>query len=241
MAGRRSTGGRKKKLLPKVLSEKDLDALLAAPSRRSIMGVRDRCIMSLLGKLGLRVSEACSLNLNSVHLDADDPHIRVMGKGSKERRVWLGRGMIDLIEHWLELHPRKGKALFPVVQRSGGKRTWGETKQGRGISRRSVGNMVKHFAKKAGIRRHVHPHMLRHTFATVALRKGIDLRKLQKMLGHADISTTEIYTHVTGGEMAEAARRLDPGHAPAPPARDERLAELKQQAAAILDEIKRLE
>ena len=207
----RATKKRKRVRLPDALSTKELAALLDAPSRRSILGIRARCILGLMGKCGLRVSEVCDLETTSVRLDADSPAVRVIGKGDKERRVFLGGGMIDRLGHWLRIRPKtgRGRALFPVVK--AGKRGLGISKPGRAISRRSVGYMVDKYARKAGIDRDIHPHILRHTAATLALRSGENLRKIQKMMGHKDISTIQVYTHIQDDELADMAERLDPG------------------------------
>ncbi len=204
---------RKKIRLPEALSTKELEAIMAAPSKRSILGIRARCVLGLMGKCGLRVSEVCDLLTTSIRLDADIPYIRVIGKGDKERRAFLGGGMVDLLRHWIQVRPirGRGRALFPVIK--SGKRGLGIAKPGRKMSRRSVGYMVKRYAHKAEIDRDIHPHTLRHTAATLALRSGENLRKIQKMMGHNDISTVQIYTHIHDDELAEMADRLDPGRA----------------------------
>ena len=197
-----------KKRLPKTLSQRELDALFDAPSRRSILGMRARCVLRLMGIYGLRVSEVCNLRLADLRLAEERPYVRVIGKGDKERRIFLGGGIVDLLVLWLEWRPGKTHNLFPVIK--AGIRTFGEAEPGRAISTNSVRNMVKGFAEKAGIDRHVTPHMLRHTAATIALRKGENLRDIQEMLGHADLSTTQIYTKVSGKNLSEMAERLDP-------------------------------
>lgn len=231
----KKTKKRKKIRLPDVLSAKELDALLNAPSRRSAQGIRARCILSLMGKTGLRVSEVCGLETTDIRLKADDPYVRVIGKGNKERRAFLGGGLVDLLAAWVKLRPNagRGRALFPVLKP--GRRGLGISKPGRAITRQTVGRMVKGFAKKAGIDRPIHPHTLRHTAATLALRSGENLRKVQKMLGHAGIGTTEIYVHVTDGELAGMARRMDPGKGV------ERVQKLKDQIADLMAEAQQLE
>ena len=199
---------RTKKRLPKTISSTELDALLAAPSCRSYMGLRSRAVMSLMGRCGLRVSEACKLKVSDLRMD-DDPYARIIGKGDKERNAFFGPVMARLIEDYLEKRPQNiGPYLFPVIH-NGPRGFGGVAKRGKALSRNSVGATVKRFAKKAGIRRHVHPHMLRHTFATQALRKKTPLRTIQEMLGHSDISTTAIYLQVAGSDMAEAAKKLE--------------------------------
>lgn len=217
---------RKKIRLPDALSTKELTALLDAPSKRSILGIRARCILALMGKCGLRVSEVCDLQTTDVRLDADAPYVRVIGKGDKERRAFLGGGMIDQLKHWIQIRPRRGRgqALFPVVK--SGKRGLGIAKPGNAISRRSIGYMVKQYGRKAGIDRDIHPHTLRHTAATLALRSGENLRKIQKMMGHKDISTVQIYTHIQDDELADMADRMDPGKSTDRKKLDKDLAEL---------------
>ena len=198
----------KRKRLPAVLTEEELDALLDAPSSKSVLGVRNKMILALMGKCGLRVSEVCNLKTSDVKLTTKDPHIRVIGKGDKERIAWLGNGTRDLLALWLTMRPKKTRALFPVVQ--SGARTYGQAKPGNPVKTGSVRNMVSHFAKKV-LGRHVNPHRLRHTAATLALQKGENLRNLQEFLGHANLNTTQIYLSVSGKELSAMARRLDPG------------------------------
>jgi len=193
-----------------VIGTNEREALLNAPSPTSMLGIRARAILGLMARNGLRVSEVCALTTTDLRLDVDDPYVRVIGKGDKERRAFVGPGMKEALRDWLRMRPKniRGKALFPVVR--SGRRGQGVSKVGRAISRQTVGAMVKHFAAKAGIRS-IHPHTLRHTFATLALRDGENLRRVQEALGHAHVSQTQIYTHLAGGELADMAQRLDPG------------------------------
>ena len=230
----KKTKKRKKIRLPDVLSIKELDALLNAPSRGSVQGIRARCIMSLMGKCGLRVSEVCNLQTTDIRLSADDPFVRVIGKGDKERRGFLGGGLVDLLKEWKKVRPSAGRglAIFPVMKP--GRRGLGVSKPGRAITRQTVGRMVKAFAHKAGIDRPIHPHTLRHTAATLALQSGENLRKIQKMLGHAGIGTTEVYTHITDGELAGLARRMDPGKGV------ERVQALKDEIEDLMAQVQQL-
>ena len=231
----KKTKKRKKIRLPDVLSQKELDALLNAPSRKSAQGIRARCILALMGKCGLRVSEVCNLQTTDIRLGADDPYVRVIGKGNKERRGFLGGGLVDLLAAWIKVRPKpgRGRALFPVMKP--GRRGLGISKPGRAITRQTVGRMVKGFAEKAQIDRPIHPHTLRHTAATLALRSGANLRKVQKMLGHAGIGTTEVYVHVTDDELAGMARRMDPGGGV------ERVQKLKDQIADLMKQVQEFE
>jgi site-specific recombinase XerD len=212
---KRTSKKRKRERIPESLETKELAAILDAPSERSVSGIRARCILGLMGKCGLRVSEVTELLTTSVRLDADIPFVKVIGKGDKERRAFLGGGMVDLLRHWIKIRPTagRGRALFPVIR--SGRRGLGVAKPGRKMSPRSVRYMVKRYARDAGIERwaDIHPHTLRHTAATLALKAGENLRKIQKMLGHANIATVQIYTHIHDAELAEMADRLDPGKA----------------------------
>lgn len=194
--------------MPKVLEKDELDALLDAPSGRSTTGIRNRVALALMGRLGLRVQEVCDLKVSDVKLNGKAPHVKLIGKGDRERHLPLVNSTRDLLALWIEKRPKGGKALLPVIQN--GKRTFGTAKPGRAVSTRSVRQMVKHFGDKA-LGRHVHPHMLRTTAGTEAYRKTKDIRAVQDMLGHADISTTQIYTHVSGADLVEVMKAVDGG------------------------------
>ena len=184
--------------LPGTLSPSDVDKLLNAPNEHTPQGVRDKALFELMYSSGLRVSELCSLMLQSVHLD--EGFLRVVGKGSKERVVPVGRKALDALNNYLTtarpklIKPNTGSELF-ISQR------------GKAISRKTIWHVIKQYAVRAGIEKPVKPHLLRHSFATHLLSNGADLRAIQEMLGHADIATTQIYTAVTGkGLSAEHAR-----------------------------------
>ena len=177
-------------LLPEVLNEKEMDAILALPDMREKLGVRDRCMLEVLYGAGLRVSELC--NLQVLDLDAQRGVLRVFGKGAKERLVPL-HGMAvsllcDYMRNWRPAFSPRQDALF--LNRSGS-----------GLSRVALWKIVRKYALKAGIRRAISPHTFRHSFATHLLEGGADLRSVQLLLGHADISATEIYTHVQSGRL----------------------------------------
>ena len=174
--------------LPRVLSEKDVDALLAAPPTDSLTGLRDRAMLETLYATGLRVSELVGLRLHEVSFDMGV--VRVFGKGSKERLVPLGEQAIDWLRAYLaEARPdllagRQSDDLFV-------------TARGAGMTRQAFWQLVKRYALVAGIApARLSPHVLRHAFATHLLNHGADLRVVQLLLGHSDISTTQIYTHV---------------------------------------------
>ncbi len=187
-------GPRIRRKLPEVLSAAETARLLDAPGRLTPRGLRDRAFLELLYSSGLRVSELCGLLLQSVHLD--EGYVRVFGKGSKERVVPVGGRAVQAIRDYLAngrphlVSSRTGSELFL-------------SQWGRGISRKMVWVLVRSHALAAGIEKPVKPHLLRHSFATHLLDGGADLRAIQEMLGHADISTTQIYTSVQAARVAE--------------------------------------
>jgi integrase/recombinase XerD len=193
--------------LPRSLSESQVEALLAAPDTGQPLGVRDRAWLELLYASGLRVSELAGLSALSVFLD--EGFIKVFGKGGKERLIPFGEGA----EHWMRAWLAHRTALRPT----------GDTlflgRRGEPLSRMQFWRLIKSYAVKAGIAAdRVSPHVLRHAFATHLLDHGADLRAVQAMLGHADISTTQIYTHVHQARLRALYDRLHPrgGLDPAP-------------------------
>ena len=186
---------------PKTLSEADVDALLAAPEVGTAMGLRDRAMLEMLYATGLRVSELVSLKTLQVNLDAGV--VRVMGKGSKERLVPLGEEAVDWIARYVkEARPElKGKrepdALFI-------------TARGAGMTRQAFWHLIRRYGVRAIPGKALSPHVLRHAFATHLINHGADLRVVQMLLGHADISTTQIYTHVA----RERLKQLHAKHHP---------------------------
>jgi integrase/recombinase XerC len=176
------------KRLPEFLTLDEVERLLNAPDLSTPHGQRDRALLELLYASGLRVSEVVKLDLGEVDLDTNE--IRVWGKGSKERVVLMGKPASEAVSNYLEqgrpklLGEKKTNALFI-------------NRYGQRIPERRVQKMLEGYAKKAGIEKRVHPHILRHTFATHLLDGGADLRVVQELLGHAQLSSTQIYTHVT--------------------------------------------
>lgn len=189
-------------ILPEVLTYEEVEALLEQPDLSTMAGSRDKAILEVLYASGLRVSELCSLDLYSV----DDISVRVLGKGGKERIVPIGKEALKAVDHYL-LHHRSAydsqreAALFVC-------------KSGKRINRVSVWKMIKVYAKKARIQKNISPHTLRHSFATHLLDNGADLRVIQEMLGHASISSTDRYTHISRSHVKEAFQlfhpRMDP-------------------------------
>jgi len=173
--------------LPKSLTEDEVMALLEAPDLESPEGFRDRTMLEVLYATGLRVSELVGLRLEQVGMAQGV--VRVVGKGDKERLVPLGEEAVDWLERFLKggrneiLHGRFCSEVFP-------------TKRGAGMTRQAFWYRIKKHAVSAGINKHLSPHTLRHSFATHLLNHGADLRVVQMLLGHSDLSTTQIYTHV---------------------------------------------
>ena len=166
---------------PKSLSEADVEALLAAPDTASALGLRDRAMLETLYATGLRVSELVALKLFEVNLDANV--VRVMGKGSKERLVPLGEEAAHWISTYIQQRKSKATALFV-------------TTRGGGMTRQAFWHLIRRYGRRAIPGKKLSPHVLRHAFATHLINHGADLRVVQLLLGHSDISTTQIYTHV---------------------------------------------
>ena len=190
------------KRLPDYLDPHEVEALLAAPDATVPRGQRDRAILEVLYASGLRVSELVSLNLSNV--DLRHGQMRVWGKGAKERLALLGNPARRALRRYIQdgraelvKENKATNALF--LNRLGGR-----------LSTRSVSNILDKYAKLAGLERRVTPHVMRHTFATHLLDGGADLRTVQELLGHADLSTTQIYTHVSQARAKEVYRKAHP-------------------------------
>ena len=187
--------------LPGTLTEEDVQSLIAAPDVRTPRGLRDRTMLETLYASGLRVSELISLNFSQLNQDAGV--LRVLGKGAKERLVPVGEEALDWIRRYLEggrailLAGRTCDVLFV-------------TARGQGMTRQAFWNLIKRYALSSGIRKKVSPHTLRHAFATHLLNHGADLRVVQMLLGHSDISTTQIYTHVARERLKELHAKHHP-------------------------------
>ncbi len=186
--------------LPKVLTVDEMLRLLDAPDRGKPQGIRDRAMLSTMYAAGLRVSELCGLRVGDV--DRARGFVRVLGKGGKQRLVPIGDfALADLERYEQQVRPQKAKpgeaALF--VSRRGSRMT-----------RQSFWKMVLRYARQAGITKPISPHKLRHSFATHLLEHGADLRSVQTMLGHANIATTEIYTHVASDHLRRAFEKAHP-------------------------------
>ena len=187
--------------LPEVLSLDEVESLLNQPNPSNPIGMRDRAMLELLYATGLRVSELVHLVLNNVNLEAG--YLIVLGKGDKQRVVPMGQEALHWLGRYLEesrkrlLASRQNPLVF-VSQ-------WG-----RGMSRQGFWKIMKKYALMAGIRKNISPHTLRHSFASHLLEGGADLRSVQSLLGHVDISTTQIYTHVTRERLRKVHARYHP-------------------------------
>lgn len=179
--------------LPDTLSESEVDALLAAPNTASAVGYRDRTMLELLYATGLRVTELVTLEVNDLNLRQGV--LRVMGKGGKERLVPMG----DEAMAWVEGFVRDHRSS--LMRRSESEAVLFPSNRGREMTRQAFWYLIKRHAAEAGIRQSLSPHSLRHAFATHLVNHGADLRVVQLLLGHSDLSTTQIYTHVAKQRM----------------------------------------
>ena len=187
--------------LPKSLNEQEVESLLNAPNTLDSIGLRDRAMLELLYASGLRVSELVDVKVNEV--STQDGVVRVTGKGSKTRLVPMGQEAADWIDQYL-------KDSRPKILKGQMTDAMFATKRGGAMTRQAFWYLIKRYALVAGITKHMSPHVLRHAFATHLLNHGADLRVVQMLLGHADISTTQIYTHVA----RERLKQLHSTHHP---------------------------
>ena len=190
--------------LPKFLSIDEVDALIAQPDVSTPLGLRDRAMIELLYATGLRVSELVAVRMADLHLD--EHYLTCVGKGSKERLVPIG----EIAADWIRRYHREARP--ELAKRPQGKRTPGLFLNARGgpISRVGFWKVLKRYGLAAGLPRTLSPHVLRHSFATHLLERGADLRAIQMMLGHADLSTTQIYTHVLEARLRTIYDRFHP-------------------------------
>jgi integrase/recombinase XerD len=189
------------KTLPEILSLKEIEEILEQPNLQTPLGMRDRAMLEMLYATGMRVSELTRLPTHQVNLEGG--YVLLYGKGSKERIVPLGSEAMK----WVALYLKgargilsKGKeSAFLFINRSG-----------KEMSRQRFWKSLKDYAKKAGLHKRITPHLLRHSFASHLLERGADLRSVQMMLGHVDISTTQIYTHVSGEKLKKVHKQYHP-------------------------------
>lgn len=187
--------------LPNVISLDEVEALLACPDPKTLHGIRDKAMLEVLYATGLRVSELVSLKVSDVDLQVG--YLRSMGKGSKERVVPLGAIAQEAIQDYIDMARRallNGNTAHELFI----------TRLGRKMTRQGFWKILKAYGLKANIKTSVSPHTLRHAFATHLLERGADLRSVQEMLGHADISTTQIYTHILADRMRSVHDKYHP-------------------------------
>ncbi|MDQ3635491.1 MAG: site-specific tyrosine recombinase XerD [Acidobacteriota bacterium] len=184
--------------LPKFMNEDEVESLLAQPDVSQEIGLRDRAILEMMYASGLRVSEAANLRIDDV--DIDSGILTCKGKGNKQRKVPLGRSAVE----WLKSHLARRKKREHIEMRN-----LFVTSLGRPINRQVIFKFIKEYAEKAGLE-DISPHTLRHSFATHLLQNGADSRSVQAMLGHADISTTQIYTHITDNHLRKTYEKFHP-------------------------------
>jgi integrase/recombinase XerD len=188
------------KKIPEVLSKDEIEKLISAPDLSNKEGIRDKAILELLYSAGVRVSELVNMELTDINLE--EKIVRCFGKGSKERIVPVGDYLIDAVANYLDIRNtfiKKGYSPYLFVTRRGDK-----------FTRMGIWKIVKNYAKKAGVTKDVYPHIFRHSFATHLLSGGADLRSVQEMLGHSDISTTQIYTHVDKSRLKKIHKQFHP-------------------------------
>ena len=189
------------KHLPEALSILEVEELLKKPNIRNWMGIRDKAALEIMYATGLRVSELVNLETGSINLDVG--FMKCIGKGNKERIVPLGRQSQQALSRYLE-------KVRPKLLKEGTTKSLFLSRLGKKISRQSFWKMIKRYARLAGIKKQITPHTLRHSFATHLLERGADLRVVQEMLGHADISTTQIYTHINKDRLKTIHHQYHP-------------------------------
>ncbi|MFA4991721.1 MAG: site-specific tyrosine recombinase XerD [Candidatus Omnitrophota bacterium] len=189
------------KKLPFALNLSEVEALLAAPNLRDPMGIRDKACLELMYATGMRVSEIVYLKMDDVNMEVG--FVKCFGKGSKERIVPFGRKAKEAVARYLDkarpVFLKKKVSNFLFLTRLGGS-----------MSRQTFWKIIKRYAKEAGIKKKITPHTLRHSFATHILERGADLRVVQELLGHSDISTTQIYTHVSKDRLKSIHQKFHP-------------------------------
>ena len=192
---------KKKQHLPQVLTKEEVEKLLHSPNTGQVLGLRDRAMLELMYATGLRISEIINLKLEDLHLTMGT--LQTLGKGHKERIVPVGDEAIKWINRYLEearpklLKQKRSNYLFLNFH-------------GNNLTRQGLWKNLKAEVRKAGIQKNITPHTLRHSFATHILENGADLRIVQELLGHADISTTQIYTHLSNKQLADIYNRAHP-------------------------------
>jgi integrase/recombinase XerD len=190
------------KQLPDVLSQDEVETILSQPNTVEPLGIRDRAILETMYATGVRVSELIGLKQSCLH--AEVGIIQVFGKGSKERLIPIGKSALE----WIAKYQREVRPQY--AKKGRGKDVVFLNTRGTPLSRMTIWNIVDRYTRQAGIQKDVHPHTFRHSFATHLLEGGADLRAVQEMLGHSDISTTQIYTHIDREYLKEVHRTFHP-------------------------------
>lgn len=182
-------------LIPNVMTESEVDELLKMPDSKSLIGARDKAILELLYATGIRVSEAVNIKIK----DVNDSFVKIYGKGKKERLVPIGKKALEAIDNYLLKFRKELSCDFLFINNRGKK-----------VSRITIWKRIKEYALKANIHKNISPHTLRHSFATRLLENGADIRIIQDMLGHEDISTTDRYTHISNTHLKRSFEEFHP-------------------------------
>jgi len=186
---------RKEMWLPSVLSENEAEKIMSLPDTSTKSGIRDKAILELMYATGMRISEVAGIHIDDINLK--ECYLRCFGKGGKERLIPISRNAKEAVEKYLEIRQSKDQNLFANLRK---------TK----ITRQGLWEIIKGYVKKSGISRNITPHTFRHSFATHLLEGGADLRAVQEMLGHADISTTQMYLHLDRKKVHESYKKFHP-------------------------------
>ena len=189
------------KTLPEILTLKEIEQILEQPNLQTPLGTRDRAMLEMLYATGMRVSELTQLPIHQVNLEGG--YVLLYGKGSKERIVPLGTEAMK----WVTVYLKTARGILSKGKESP---SLFINRSGKGMSRQRFWKSLKDYAQRAGLRKRITPHLFRHSFASHLLERGADLRSVQMMLGHADISTTQIYTHVTGERLKKVHKQYHP-------------------------------
>lgn len=192
------------KMLPKAITPNEVDELLEQPGKRGTPEARrDRAMLELLYATGMRVTELVSLDINNVNLDSEHPTVRCLGKGAKERIIPFHDQAVEALQEYLD-------EARPHMVRNKNESALFVNRRGERLTRQGFWLILKGYAKAANLKNDVTPHTLRHSFATHMLRGGMPLRHVQEMLGHANIATTQVYTHLTTDHMREVYEKAHP-------------------------------
>lgn len=192
--------------LPEVMTMEEVDRMLAAPDTKDTYGFRNHAIIQLMYASGLRASELVNISLGQLTLgttDHDQTFLTTIGKGSKERLVPIGHVAVAVLKEYIE-------TIRPSLAKHGSSDSLFLSRFGQKLTRQQLWNIVTRLARKAGINRNIKPHTLRHSFATHLIERGADLRSVQTMLGHSDISSTQIYTHVNSTHLKDIYKKFHP-------------------------------